>query len=186
MRMIFRQGDMSYSCGPSDDNTAWVTRTSIGRYVEALPRAVVMPAVQRSFYTDIVHGGALHGRLWGVQDRIGESGSFRCGGQPLPGALDICRRSLEELATPESEKFKRELEGIFGPLEKLSGSRHDLFALARNVAKSTAPCPKVYQCCGTEDFLYRQWEAAAAIRRLHASCPREMNALSWREPLKPE
>ena len=42
--------------GLSDDHTVWQRRTSIERYVEGLNLAVVMPAVQRSFYTDMVTG----------------------------------------------------------------------------------------------------------------------------------
>ncbi|WP_298886260.1 alpha/beta hydrolase family protein [uncultured Serinicoccus sp.] len=46
--------------GLSDDDTIWSRRTSIERYAEALGLAVVMPAVHRSFYTDMRHGG----RYW--------------------------------------------------------------------------------------------------------------------------
>ena len=46
--------------GLSDDNTIWQRRTSIGRYVEAYDLAVVMPAVDRSFYTDMAQGN----RYW--------------------------------------------------------------------------------------------------------------------------
>ena len=42
--------------GLSDDHTIWQRRTSIERYVADLPLAVVMPAVGRSFYTDMAHG----------------------------------------------------------------------------------------------------------------------------------
>src|SRR5687768_14990413 len=42
--------------GMSDDHTMWVRRTSIERYVTPLGLAVVMPAVHRSFYTDMAHG----------------------------------------------------------------------------------------------------------------------------------
>src|SRR5690554_3142250 len=44
--------------GLSDDHTIWLRRTSIERYVAALGIAVVMPAVNRSFYTDMHHGAA--------------------------------------------------------------------------------------------------------------------------------
>ena len=43
--------------GHSDDHTAWQRWTSIERYVEGLNLAVVMPAVNLSFYTDMAHGG---------------------------------------------------------------------------------------------------------------------------------
>jgi putative tributyrin esterase len=42
--------------GLSDDDTTWVRRTSVERYAASLGLAVVMPAVQRSFYTDEAMG----------------------------------------------------------------------------------------------------------------------------------
>jgi S-formylglutathione hydrolase FrmB len=46
--------------GLSDDDTIWLRRTSIERYVAELGWAVVMPQVHRSFYSDEVYGG----RFW--------------------------------------------------------------------------------------------------------------------------
>src|SRR6476619_7886720 len=46
--------------GLSDDDTIWLRRTSIERYVAALGLAVVMPQVHRSFYTDEAYGN----RYW--------------------------------------------------------------------------------------------------------------------------
>jgi S-formylglutathione hydrolase FrmB len=46
--------------GLSDDHTAWVRYTSLERYAAAAGVAVVMPAVNRSFYTNEVNGG----RYW--------------------------------------------------------------------------------------------------------------------------
>jgi putative tributyrin esterase len=43
--------------GASDDHTIWQRRTSIERYVAPLGIAVVMPAVQLSFYTNMETGG---------------------------------------------------------------------------------------------------------------------------------
>src|SRR5512147_810196 len=42
--------------GMSDDHTIWQRRTSIERYVADMNLAVVMPAVHRSFYTDMANG----------------------------------------------------------------------------------------------------------------------------------
>jgi len=42
---------------------------------------------------------------------------------------------------------------VFGNLDKVANSKHDLFTLAKRVARSPAR-PRLYQCCGTEDFLY--------------------------------
>ena len=48
------------------------------------------------------------------------------------------------------------MENIYGDLHKLAGSPNDVMYLARQLAKSTGPKPRLYQCCGTEDFLYDQ------------------------------
>src|SRR5580765_1010624 len=42
--------------GLSDDHTAWLRYTSIERYAAAAGLAVVMPAVNRSFYANMVTG----------------------------------------------------------------------------------------------------------------------------------
>ncbi len=42
--------------GMSDDDTSWLRRTSIERYVSPLGWAVVMPQVHRSYYTDEIYG----------------------------------------------------------------------------------------------------------------------------------
>ena len=44
--------------GLSDDHTIWMRRTSVERYAAALGLAVVMPAVGRSFYCDMMNGPA--------------------------------------------------------------------------------------------------------------------------------
>ena len=46
--------------GLSDDHTAWLRYTSVERYAAAAGLAVVMPAVNRSFYANERHGG----RYW--------------------------------------------------------------------------------------------------------------------------
>ncbi|MFD2881182.1 alpha/beta hydrolase [Paenibacillus rhizoplanae] len=43
--------------GLSDDDSIWLRRTSIERYVAEMGIAVVMPQVHRSFYTDMKAGG---------------------------------------------------------------------------------------------------------------------------------
>lgn len=44
----------------SDDDTVWLRRTSIERYVSGMGLAVVMPQVDLSFYTDMAEGN----RYW--------------------------------------------------------------------------------------------------------------------------
>ncbi len=168
--------------GLSDDHTIWQRRTSIERYVAPLGLAVVMPAVQRSFYSDMVHGlpywqfiseevPALAQQFFSLspqrQDNfvaglsMGGYGAFklalRCperfaAGASLSGALDIGRLLAQEDVEP---RRRTEMIDTFGEPAAFAGSDNDLMALARRVAQSTGPKPRLYQCCGTEDFLYQ-------------------------------
>jgi S-formylglutathione hydrolase FrmB len=168
--------------GHSDDHTAWQRWTSIERYVEGLNLAVVMPEVHLSFYTNMVHGGkygqfigeevpAIVNDLFPLSSRredtfvaglsMGGYGAFKLAltypdrflaAASLSGALDI-REVVTGHHHPEDKDWIAEMRNVFGDSSKVPGSRHDLFTLARKAAKSPLK-PRLYQCCGTEDFLY--------------------------------
>jgi len=165
--------------GLSDDHTTWQRRTSIERYAADLDLAIVMPAVHRSFYTDTAYGHRywtfvseevpaaarsmfpLSGRredTFAAGLSMGGYGAFKlalarpkmfAAAASLSGALDMARR--RRAAEPE---FRKELARVFGPLGRIAGSAGDLFTLARRAARSRGPRPRLYQWCGTEDFLY--------------------------------
>ncbi len=166
--------------GLSDDHTVWLRRTSIERYVEPLGLAVVMPAVDRSFYTDMAAGN----RYWTfiseelpalVQSffplsparednfvaglSMGGYGAFKlallkperfAAGASLSGAVDI----VEVARSEEDEPWRPDKHAIFGDLDKVAGSEMDLFHQARRLMESNVKPPALYQWCGTEDFLY--------------------------------
>ncbi len=167
--------------GLSDDHTIWQRRTSIERYVADLGLAVVMPAVHRSFYTDMAHGykywtyvseevPALARSFFPLSDTrednfvaglsMGGYGAFklalRCpdkfaAAASLSGALDV--RPGTAVANEERTK---EYRNTFGDPGTVAGSDNDLFHLATQLAGSDAPKPKLFQCCGTQDPLYDQ------------------------------
>ena len=168
--------------GLSDDHTTWLRRTSIERYVEPLGLAVVMPAVHRSFYADMVHGNrywtfvsqelpALASGFFPISQQrdetfvaglsMGGYGAFKlalsfpqrfAAAASLSGALDQAGP-----APPDVDPAMRaEMGNIYGDLGKLAGSPNDVMHLARRLAESTGLKPRLYQCCGTEDFLYDQ------------------------------
>jgi len=166
--------------GLSDDHTIWLRRTSIERYVDGRNLAVVMPAVQRSYYTDMAAGGRywtfvseelprLVRSLFPISARreenfvaglsMGGYGAFKlalthpdrfAAAASLSGALDQASHVRNS-----SGAWRREQRNIFGDLNKVPGSRSDLFALADRLAASQAPQPALFQWCGTEDFLYQ-------------------------------
>jgi S-formylglutathione hydrolase FrmB len=168
--------------GHSDDHTAWQRWTSIERYVEGLNLAVVMPAANLSFYTDMVQGGkymqfiadevpAVVRDLFPLSSArkdnfvaglsMGGYGAFKlaltyperyAAAASLSGAVDI-REVVKAHGDPNDKAWLAQMRTVFGDLSKVPGSKHDLFALAKKVAKGPVQ-PRLYQCCGTEDFLH--------------------------------
>jgi putative tributyrin esterase len=165
--------------GLSDDHTIWVRRTSIERYADAHDIAVVMPAVNRSFYVDMAQGlaygtfmeeelPAVTRALFHLSPRredtfvaglsMGGYGAFRlalkrpdlfCAAGSFSGAVDICM-----LAEEAEEDRRTEWLRIFGDLDQMEGSPFDLFHLAGRLSAAQKAQLRLYQCCGTEDFLY--------------------------------
>ena len=168
--------------GLSDDHTAWMHWSSIERYVETYHLAVVMPAVHNSWYTDMVHGGkyftflteevpAVTRDLFPLSAErsdnfvagvsMGGYGAFKlalscpekyAAAASLSGALDM-GETVKEHDDPENPAWLAKMRDIFGDLDKFPGSQHDLFALAQKVSRSNVR-PRLFQYCGTEDFLY--------------------------------
>lgn len=164
--------------GLSDDHTAWTRKTSIERHVASSGLVVVMPEVLRSYYTDMAHGGrywtflseelpALVQSMFPVSSAredtfaaglsMGGYGAFKlaltlperfAAAASLSGALDLAHRFSEP------QNVSDDMRAVFGDPDEVAGSADDVLFLARRVAESGGPKPKLYQCCGTEDFLY--------------------------------
>lgn len=167
--------------GLSDDDTIWARRTSIERYVAPLGIAVVMPAVHRSFYTDMAFGGAFESfvadelprtaqSFFPLSDRredtyvaglsMGGFGAFKlalnypdryCAAASLSGALAMAERT----ADPNSN-IRRDLVNIFGPKLEVAGTRNDLSHVLQQRVKEGVSLPRLYMCCGENDFLYEE------------------------------
>ncbi len=165
--------------GLSDNHTIWSRRTSIERYADAYPLAVVMPDGGRSFYTDMIQGDRYFTfmaeelpevceNLFHLskkrEDRfaaglsMGGYGAMKLGlARPnryaavasLSGALQMDPKYHLE----QPEAFMQELIRIFGKPEDFVGSENDLFGLAQKLQKHPEKAPKMYVACGTEDFL---------------------------------
>lgn len=168
--------------GYSDDHTAWLRWSSIEKYVEGLDLAVVMPAANVSFYTDMAYGKNYFQFISEevpviVRDMfalsparednfvaglsMGGYGAFKLAltfperyvaAASLSGALDV-GATVKGHGLHDEKVWAAEMRNAFGDVSKVTGSKHDLFALAKKAAKSPAKL-RLYQCCGTEDFLY--------------------------------
>ncbi len=167
--------------GLSDDHTIWQRRTSIERYVENHDLAVVMPAVHRSFYTDMKAGP----RFWTFiseelpfvaqslfplstarEDNfvaglsMGGYGAFKlalsCPERYAAAASFSGLTDITLMYKDREHSFVDEIKGVFGSLDEARNSPNDLFWLARKLAspRHQGPRPRLYQWCGQQDFLY--------------------------------
>jgi S-formylglutathione hydrolase FrmB len=77
----------------------------------------------------------------------------------LSGVLDINDTMQQIINGKKGGHFnvtrRAEFEAIFGAIDKVKGSPNDLFHLIEKLTTSDVPIPKLFQCCGTEDFLYK-------------------------------
>lgn len=163
--------------GYSDDHSIWMRRTSVERYAAEYPLAVVMPAVNHSFYCNEAEGERywdyvsqelpeiMH-RFFRLSDRPEDTfaAGLSMGGY---GALKLGLTYPERFAAVGSfsggvdvadmTRFSgdrlREMERVFGDLQKVAGSEQDLFHLLKRNS-GAAKKPRLYISCGTADFLY--------------------------------
>jgi S-formylglutathione hydrolase FrmB len=161
--------------GLSDDDTIWLRRTSIERYVAPLGLAVVMPQVHRSFYADEHYGGrywtflseelpSLIASWFQVSQRredtfvaglsMGGYGALKwalrqperfAAAASLSGAVDVAGLRTQRVRPEDPRLFDR----VFG--EPAGAGPDDLFWLLDQADE--ASLPPLYVCCGTEDML---------------------------------
>ncbi len=163
--------------GLSDNYQAWCRYTSIERYVAKLPLIVVMPDVNRSFYCDMNQGYRYFTHVTEEVPRIckgffpisdarehtfvaglsmGGYGAFKmamrcpdkfCAAASMSGCLDL--RGVDH----EWESVPGERELVFGAQEAFEGGPNDLVHLAEKLVSGSQPRPKMYSCCGADDFI---------------------------------
>lgn len=169
--------------GLSDDNTIWMRRTSIERYVAELGLIVVMPNVHRSWYTDMKNGypywtfiseelPAIVKNFFHVSEKredsfaaglsMGAYGALKLGLKKpenfaavasLSGTVDIADFSEKFSESEEKTPGFKELTRVFGDLKQIQGSENDLFYLAEKNIEKNIAIPEIFLYCGTDDFL---------------------------------
>lgn len=166
--------------GLSDNHTGWMRYTSIERYAKKYDLAVVMPNVDRSWYTDTAYDAnyfsfvtkelpELCFRTFRQMSQRREdnivAGLSMGGYGAMKTALSYPEKYGACISLSGSFDITRkgrpynidEWRSIFGfdlesPLE-LEGSEHDLYALAAKTKAEGKEFPKIYMWCGTEDGL---------------------------------
>jgi len=174
--------------GYSDDHSIWMRRTSVERYAAAYNLAVVMPAVNHSFYTNEAYGErywdyvseelpATLARFFNISTApedtyvaglsMGGYGSMKlalthperfAAAASFSGCLDIADLSFR------SKDSLANMARIFGDTDKLPDSEHDLLHLLKINADRTHK-PRLYIACGDADFLYGHHKKFIPIAR---------------------
>ena len=164
--------------GYSDDHSIWMRRTSVERYAANHNLAVIMPAVNHSFYCNEVYGEKYWDyvsdelpktmkRFLRLSDRpedtyvaglsMGGYGAMRlaltyperfAGAASFSGAVDLAGSFYRRHRGDEIAR-------VFGDLKDIRGTEFDTAYLMKKNAKAPRK-PWLYVSCGTADFLYDQ------------------------------
>jgi len=188
--------------GLHGDETSWVRYSNVERYAKDLGIAIVMPGVGNSFYQDMAHGERfftymteelpkfIQGLFPVSQKRedtyiaglsMGGYGAFFLAlsrpdlygaAASFSGAVDIGFH-VTPLQLPAGAPMPFFAEDCFGDITKVAGSDRDVIALFEKADKDRLP--RLYQSCGTKDYLY-------GMNKLFYAKMTELGAkIDWRE-----
>lgn len=167
--------------GRSHNHSVWTRYTALEQYAEQYNLAVIMPEVNRSFYSNMKYGVDYHTYISEELPKLCESmfhistdskdryvagmsmGGYgalktalsspdRYAGCAAISAVTDIRQHIKE--TPASNPKKQEFEGIFGSDFTVT-TDDDMFELSERQA-ALSSLPKLYLACGTEDHLYEE------------------------------
>ncbi len=166
--------------GLKGDHTSWMRNSSIERYAHKYKIAVVMPNVQRSWYTDTAYGmnyfsyitkelpEICRSHFKGMSEKrednivaglsMGGYGALkaalRC---PLQYGACISLSGSLDICRRGRPLYTKEWKALFDfelqDALELEGGENDLFALVRKNHREGLPFPKIYLWCGEEDSL---------------------------------
>lgn len=170
--------------GFSADFTDWLRFSRIETYAKSKNLAVVMASGDNSFYSNELNGGNYYNyfvdelphameRLFPIsgcrKDKfiaglsMGGFGSFKiamrnpdryAAAASLSGGMRIVsNKSSRPSAVPVNDYLK----AVYGPnMEAYNPEDEDLFKILQKAVDDGIQLPKLYQCCGTDDFVYEQ------------------------------
>ncbi len=164
--------------GMYGDHTSWTNGSSVGRYVRGRNIAVVMPAAENSFYTNMVWGGNYYDyvsrdlpefiqstfRLSADRDKnfiaglsMGGYGAFKLALRNpdryfAAASLSGCVNIMGTLGRWKTDKIAVSNWGE-NFVENVRGTDEDLMHRIETYP-ADAPKVKLFATCGTEDFLY--------------------------------
>lgn len=164
--------------GLSDNCTGWSRYTAVERYAREKGAAVIMPEVQRSFYTDMTFGlkyftyiqeelPAICARMFGLSRKreknyimglsMGGYGTLKCG-LTAPERYAGCASfsavtEIGERVADSDGGRREEFRAIFGP-ELEVPAQVQLKALLGD--RQAEDLPRFFVTCGEQDSLYPQ------------------------------
>ena len=162
--------------GLSDNCTGWSRYTAIERYARDKGAAVIMPEVQRSFYTDMALGvdyftyvsrelPRICAHFFGLSTRreqnyvmglsMGGYGALKCA-LTYPKQYAGCASfsavmEMDGRAARADEGFGKELQAMFGPERKVPP---EALLQALLEKRRASQLPKFFITCGEQDALY--------------------------------
>lgn len=167
--------------GLSDNCHDWNENTQLTLLANTYNVVFIMPEVQRSFYTDMVHGlkyftyisdelPKLCKRLFNISSKredtyvmglsMGGYGALKCAlsrpeqyaGCAAFSAACYLSDCLDKSDTPEFENVISEMKAVFGENYEKAPENETCY-LAKICEKSPVK-PDIFMTCGTEDFIY--------------------------------
>ncbi|WP_237392032.1 alpha/beta hydrolase [Paenibacillus dendrobii] len=163
--------------GAGDNASTWHRLTTVEQYAAKYGCTVIMPEVNRSYYTDMEYGldyfyyvtqelPDLCGRLFRLNDdpkqtfvaglSMGGYGALKAAltypdryakAVSLSGVTDIQQRLRDPNMEPGMDK---EMQAVFGTSLEVKPDQ-DLYALAAKRIEEGGALPLILNCCGTED-----------------------------------
>ena len=162
--------------GHGDDHTAWIRKSNIEVVARDYNLVVVMPTVQRGYYVDGVHGFRYYTYIteelptkianffpismkredtYIMGNSMGGYGALRialANPDRYAGAAALSP-ALPQVLFKYHNEFTRGMELAVGPEEQFSGSENDLLPLLDRLNGYNGDRPRLYACCGTEDWI---------------------------------
>lgn len=167
--------------GGDGDHNEWCYNSRIEDYVEEKNLLVVMPSLGNSFYADNINGYKYFTYL--AQElpnilsdifpisKLGEDnyiagvsmggyGAFKLAlnypnrykmAAAISGSMDL--KAIYDYALENDVTTAKHFNAVFCSIDDFQNSKNDLFHLIKMKQKEN-DLPKLYMCCGTNDFLY--------------------------------
>lgn len=162
--------------GHGDDHTAWIRKSNIEVAARDYQVVVVMPTVQRGYYCDSDLGLAYYtyiteelpvkmANFFPISDRrensfvmgnsMGGYGAFRAAlaNPDRYAAAAALSPALPQVLYKYRNEFTRAMALAVGPEEDFAESDNNLLNLADRLAGTEGEKPRLYACCGTEDWI---------------------------------